>query len=72
MTLPQIKCIFDSTHRNRVLHRANKVIVAIYKQLYSAIQDPTNQYQNASSLLPYEPHEIEKLLFIDERERNES
>jgi hypothetical protein len=62
LLLPQICLLLSSTHRSTVQHRAFEVIAAIYKQLYEAVHDPENLYQNPGVLMPRTPDQVLKLL----------
>ncbi|KAJ4429443.1 hypothetical protein ANN_21612 [Periplaneta americana] len=64
LVLPQINLLLSSTHRSTVQRRAFEVIGAIYKQLYEAVHDPENLYQNPASLMPRTPDQVLKLLIV--------
>lgn len=60
LLLPQVTCLLSSTHRVNVQKRSIQVIVAIYTQLYNAINDPANGYPDTMNLKP--PKEISDVL----------
>ena len=62
LLLPQIGLLLSSVHRSTVQRRAFEVIAAIYKQLYEAVHDPANLYQNPDALMSRTPDEVLKLL----------
>ncbi|XP_021917811.1 conserved oligomeric Golgi complex subunit 6 isoform X2 [Zootermopsis nevadensis] len=62
LLLPQICLLLSGTHRSIVQHRAFEVIAAIYRQLYEAVHDPENLYQNPGVLMPRSPDQVLKLL----------
>lgn len=62
LLLPQIGLLLSSVHRSTVQRRAFDVIAAIYKQLYEAVHDPENLYQNPDTLMPRTPDQVLKLL----------
>lgn len=62
MVLPQLNYILNVNYRSQILHRANEVIVAVYKQLFKCITDPVNKYDNPHTLMPHSPEEIERIL----------
>lgn len=60
LLLPQVTCLLSSTHRVTVQKRSIQVIVAIYTQLYNAVNDPSNGYPDSMNLKP--PKEISEVL----------
>ncbi|XP_060529088.1 conserved oligomeric Golgi complex subunit 6 [Cylas formicarius] len=58
LLLPQISLLLSSKHKKAVQKRAFDVILAIYKQLYDAVRDPTNGYENPNAILPKAPEEF--------------
>lgn len=62
LLLPQIGLLLSSLHRSAVQHRAFEVIAAIYRQLYEAVHDAENLYQNPGILMPRTPDQVLKLL----------
>jgi hypothetical protein len=62
LLLPQIGLLISSVHRSTVQRRAFEMIVAIYRQLYGAVHDPENLYQNPGILMPRTPDQVLKLL----------
>lgn len=62
LLLPQIGLLLSSLHRSTVQHRAFEVIAAIYRQLYEAVHDAENLYQNPGILMPRTPDQVLKLL----------
>ncbi|XP_047114624.1 conserved oligomeric Golgi complex subunit 6 [Schistocerca piceifrons] len=61
--LPQVNMLLSSSHRTAVQRRAYEVIAAIYRQLYEAVHNPANEYQNPDALMSIPPEKIlEKLL----------
>ncbi|XP_059482934.1 conserved oligomeric Golgi complex subunit 6 [Neocloeon triangulifer] len=62
LLLPQIRLLQSSTFRKVVQKRSCEVIAAIYKQLYQAVHDPANLYQNPSILMPRKPEQVLELL----------
>ncbi|KAG8224118.1 hypothetical protein J437_LFUL001812 [Ladona fulva] len=62
LLLHQIRLLLSSSHRRTVQHRSYEVIGAIYRQLYKAVFNPVNQYQNPSTLMPRTPEQVIELL----------
>jgi hypothetical protein len=62
LLLPQISLLLSSVHRSTVQQRAFEIIAAIYKQLYEAVHDPENLYQNPEMLMPRTPDQVLKLI----------
>nr|CAH7741535.1 unnamed protein product [Callosobruchus chinensis] len=60
--LPQIHLLTSTKHKKTVQKRAFEVLLAIYKQLYQAVNDPTNNYENPNVIFNKTPEELEKLL----------
>lgn len=58
----QINLIVNRDARSSILSRSCQVICAIYKQLYEAVQDPQNMYENPATLLSRTPAEIKTVL----------
>lgn len=62
LLLPQISLLLSTIHRNNVKHRAFEVICTIFRQLYTALHDPANGYQNPSLLISRTPDQVQELL----------
>uniref|UniRef100_A0A8D8RQM6 Conserved oligomeric Golgi complex subunit 6 n=1 Tax=Cacopsylla melanoneura TaxID=428564 RepID=A0A8D8RQM6_9HEMI len=62
LVLPQVNLILNGDHRNAILSRSYQVICAIYRQLYEAVHDPINLYENPTVLLARTPAEIRTML----------
>ncbi|CAH2209144.1 jg22008 [Pararge aegeria aegeria] len=60
--LPQLNLLISHNHKSIVKKRAFDVIVAIYEQLYQAIQDPNNAYVEPHTIVKRTPEEVKKLL----------
>nr|CAD7459049.1 unnamed protein product [Timema tahoe] len=61
LMLQQIGFLLSGTHRSIVQRRSFEVIAAIYKQLYEAVHNPENRYQNPELLMPRTPEDEEHL-----------
>lgn len=62
LLLPQINLLSSSTHKKAIQKRAFDVIIAIYKQLYEAVHNPINMYENVDEILGKKPEELMELL----------
>lgn len=62
LLLPQISLLLSTGHRNNVKHRAFEVICTIYRQLYLAVHDPANGYQNPHLMVSRSPEQVQELL----------
>jgi len=62
LMLPQMRLLQSSNYRKLVQKRSCEVIAAIYKQLYDAVHDPTNMYQNPAVLMPRKPEQVLELM----------
>ncbi|KAK3932086.1 Conserved oligomeric Golgi complex subunit 6 [Frankliniella fusca] len=62
LLMPQISLLLSTNHRNNVKQRAFEVICTIFKQLYAAVNDPGNGYQNPSALISRTPEQVHELL----------
>ncbi|XP_034826414.1 conserved oligomeric Golgi complex subunit 6 [Maniola hyperantus] len=60
--LPQLNLLISHNHKSVVKKRAFAVIMAIYEQLYKAIQDPSNSYVEPQTIVKRTPEEVKKLL----------
>lgn len=60
--LPQLGLLLSNSHRNVVQKRSFEVIVAIYKQLYDAVHNPSNHYVQPEKIVKRTPSEINQLL----------
>lgn len=56
--LPQINLLLSSKHKKSVQKRSFDLLLAIYKQLYEAVQNPANQYENPAAILSKSPEEL--------------
>lgn len=59
--LPQINLLLSSKHKKAVQKRSIAVLLAIYKQLYDAVHNPVNMYDNPSQILSKTPDELNKI-----------
>ena len=60
--LPQSRLLISSGHRKSVTKRSLEVVAASYGQLYSAVTDAKNGYDNANALMPKTPEQVKLLL----------
>jgi hypothetical protein len=60
--LPQARLLVSSSHRKMVSRRSLEVVAASYAQLYHAVVDAKNQYDNPLSLVPKSPDQVKLLL----------
>lgn len=60
LLLPQITLLLSSQHKKAIQRRSFDVLLAIYKQLYEAVQNPVNLYENPKSILYKTPEELVK------------
>lgn len=56
--LPQIGLLLSSKHKKAVQKRSFAVLLAIYRQLYDAVHNPVNQYENPEEILSKTPEEL--------------
>ncbi|CAG9772275.1 unnamed protein product [Ceutorhynchus assimilis] len=59
--LPQINLLLSSKHKKSVQKRSFALLLAIYKQLYEAVHNPANQYDNPSDILSKTPEELNSM-----------
>ncbi|XP_044732547.1 conserved oligomeric Golgi complex subunit 6 isoform X2 [Chrysoperla carnea] len=64
LLLPQILLLTSTDHRSLIQKRAFEVLVAIYRQLYDAVHNPENGYQNPSVIFHRDPDNLAKALDI--------
>ncbi|KAL9876935.1 conserved oligomeric Golgi complex subunit 6 isoform 2-T4 [Glossina fuscipes fuscipes] len=64
LLLSQIQLIMSSAHRSNVRKRSFNVIVAIYKQIYERVHDPTNGFENPQAIFSKTPEQIAKILNV--------
>ncbi|XP_017780068.1 PREDICTED: conserved oligomeric Golgi complex subunit 6 [Nicrophorus vespilloides] len=62
MLLPQINLLSSSQHKKSVQKRAFDVLIAIYKQLYEAVYNPANLYENPETIFNKSPDELLTLM----------
>lgn len=60
--LPQLNLLISQTHKLFVKKRAFEVILAIYEQLYQAVNEPSNGYMDPQLIVRRTPDEVKKLL----------
>ncbi|CAG4998735.1 unnamed protein product [Parnassius apollo] len=60
--LPQLNLLISHNHKTVVKKRAFEVIFAIYEQLYEAINDLNNGYDNPQEVVRRTPEEVKKFL----------
>ncbi|XP_050303106.1 conserved oligomeric Golgi complex subunit 6 [Anthonomus grandis grandis] len=59
--LPQINLLLSSKHKKTVQKRSFGLLLAIYQQMYDAVQKPENKYENPTEILSKTPEELNKL-----------
>ncbi|ENN78048.1 hypothetical protein YQE_05485, partial [Dendroctonus ponderosae] len=59
--LPQIGLLLSSKHKKAVQKRSFAVLLAIYRQLYDAVHNPVNHYENPAEILSKTPDELNKM-----------
>ena len=62
--LPQIRLLTSSSHKKSIAKRSLQLVTATYKQLYEAVHDPLNQYNNPEVLMNKTPEQVDLLLQI--------
>lgn len=64
LLLPQILLLTSGDHRNLVQKRSFEVLVAIYKQLYEAVYNKENGYQNPGVIFNRSPDDLATVLNV--------
>lgn len=67
IAVPQIGCLKNPLHLSKVRRQSNEVISAVYKQLYEHVHNPTNEYDDPSSLMPRTPELVYQILVNNEK-----
>jgi len=62
--LPQIKLLTSSTHRKSISKRSLQLVSATYKQLFEAVVNPKNAYNNPESVINKTPDQVDLLLHL--------
>jgi hypothetical protein len=62
--LVQIKLLTSSAHRKSISKRSLQLVSATYKQLYEAVVDPKNVYNNPESIVNKTPDQVDLLLHL--------
>ena len=62
--LAQIKLLTSSAHRKSISKRSLQLVSATYKQLYEAVVDPKNSYNNPESVVNKTPEQVDLLLHL--------
>jgi hypothetical protein len=52
LQLAQWKLLISGSHRKIIQRRALDTVLSIYEQLYEAVHNPANCYENPSSIMP--------------------
>lgn len=60
--LPQINLLSSSKHKHAIQKRAFDLLIAIYKQLYEGINNPSNLYENPHLILNKTPEDLTRSL----------
>jgi hypothetical protein len=66
IAVPQIGCLKNPLHMNKIRRQSNEVISAVYKQLYEHVHNPSNEYDDPSALMPRTPDLVYNILVNDE------
>uniref|UniRef100_A0A1A9UZ39 Conserved oligomeric Golgi complex subunit 6 n=1 Tax=Glossina austeni TaxID=7395 RepID=A0A1A9UZ39_GLOAU len=64
LLLSQVQLIMSSAHRSSVRKRSFNVIVAIYKQIYERVHNPSNGFENPQAIFSKTPEQIAKILDV--------
>ena len=62
LQLAQWKLLISGSHRKIIQRRALDTVLSIYEQLYEAVHNPANCYENPSSIMPRTPQQVRNLL----------
>ncbi|XP_057372549.1 conserved oligomeric Golgi complex subunit 6-like [Daphnia carinata] len=62
LQLAQWKLLISGSHRKTIQRRALDTVLSIYEQLYDAVHNPANCYENPSSIMPRTPQQVRHLL----------
>lgn len=62
VAVPQIGCLKNPIHLNKVRRQSNEVISAVYKQLYEHVHNPDNEYDDPSVLMSRTPDLVYQIL----------
>ena len=62
--LVQIKLLTSSAHRKSISKRSLQLVSATYKQLYEAVVDSKNAYNNPESIVNKTPDQVDLLLHL--------
>jgi hypothetical protein len=62
--LVQIKLLTSSSHRKSIAKRSLQLVAATYRQLFEAVYEPKNAYNNPESLMNKTPEQVELLLHL--------
>lgn len=62
LLIPQINLLASSQHKKAVQKRSFLVLLAIYKQLYDAVHNPGNLYDNPESILSITPEKLSTMI----------
>lgn len=62
LQLPQWRLLISGTQRKTIQRRALDAVLSIYSQLYEAVHNPINCYENPSSLMSRSPDQVRALL----------
>lgn len=62
LQLPQWRLLISGTQRKVIQRRALDTVSSIYRQLYEAVHNPVNCYDNPSMLMPHSPDHVKSLL----------
>lgn len=62
LTLPQFHLILSSSVRESATKRSTELICQAYKQVYTAVLDPTHGYKDGQAVVPRTPEQVVHLL----------
>ena len=62
--LVQTKLLTSSAHQKSISKRSLQLVSATYKQLYEAVVDPKNAYNNPESIVNKTPDQVDLLLHL--------
>ena len=60
--LAQIRLLASSGHRKAISKRSLQLVSTTYKQLFEAVMDPKNEYNNPESIMNKTPEQVDLLL----------
>ncbi|XP_059820011.1 conserved oligomeric Golgi complex subunit 6 [Hypanus sabinus] len=62
LLMPQLNFILSGTLKEKIFKQSTELVCGAYKDIYTAVMNPTNEYKEPATILQRSPQQVETLL----------